>query len=182
MMASAPKLQLVRTSASPSASNPLDFDWLFERYAGTVAGVAARMLGRDDSEVDDVVQEVFFTTLSRLHRIHSAEAARPWLLGVTVRTVHRVLRRRKRRRVLLGESSAAEIPAPGITAEQSALLARIYRTLDEIEPKNRIAWVLRHIEGERLEDVADACGCSLATAKRRILAAQELLTEVLRDE
>jgi RNA polymerase sigma-70 factor (ECF subfamily) len=84
--------------------------------------------------------------------------------------------------VLLGESSAAEIPAPGITAEQSALLARIYRTLDEIEPKNRIAWVLRHIEGERLEDVADACGCSLATAKRRILAAQELLTEVLRDE
>jgi RNA polymerase sigma-70 factor (ECF subfamily) len=61
------------------------------------------------------------------------------------------------------------------------LLARIYRTLDEIAPDSRVAWILRYVEGERLEDVADACGCSLATAKRRIASAQELLMEVLRD-
>jgi RNA polymerase sigma-70 factor (ECF subfamily) len=28
--------------------------------------------------------------------------------------------------------------------------------------------MLRHVEGYRLEEVADACGCSLATVKRRI--------------
>jgi RNA polymerase sigma-70 factor (ECF subfamily) len=37
--------------------------------------------------------------------------------------------------------------------------------------EQRLAWTLRHIEGERLEDVAARCGCSLATAKRRIAAA-----------
>ncbi len=177
-----PKLQLVPSVAETLARSAPDFDALFQGYAGYVARVAARMLGRDDADVDDVVQEVFFITLRRLDRIHSADAARPWLLGVTVRTVHRVLRRRKWRRLLLGESSAAELAATGATAEQSALLARIYRTLDEIEPKSRIAWILRHVEGERLEDVADACKCSLATAKRRIAAAQELLMEVLRDD
>ena len=74
------------------------------------------------------------------------------------------------------------MPATGVTAEQRALLARIYRTLDEIDDRSRIAWILRHVEGERLEDVADACGCSLATAKRRIAAAQARLVEVFGDD
>ncbi len=139
------------------------------------------MLGRDDADVDDVVQEVFCTALPRLDRIRSEEAARPWLMTVTVRTVQRMLRRRKWRRMLLGESALSELPAAGITAEQKALLARIYRILDQVQPASRVAWVLRHVEGERLDDVAIACGCSLATAKRRIAAVQELLMEVLRD-
>jgi len=180
-MAFRPKLELVSATAQPLVGGAPDFDSLFERHAGYVARVAARMLGRDDADVDDVVQDVFFITLPRLGRIHSEEAVRPWLMAVTVRTVHRVLRRRKWRHRLFGESSAAEVPAAGATAEQRALLARIYRTLDEIEPKSRIAWILRYVEGERLEDVADACGCSLATAKRRIATAQEILMEVLRD-
>lgn len=195
-MNSGPKLQLVRDVAIPLAgregrpwepsqgsrtTRPLDFDSLFERYSGTVASVAARMLGRDDADVDDVVQEVFYTALPRLDRIYSEEAARPWLMAVTVRTVHRVLRRRKWRRLLFGESHAIEMAAPGVGAEEKVLLARIYRVLDEIDPKNRIAWILRHVEGERLEEVADACKCSLATAKRRIAAAQDSLMEVLRD-
>jgi RNA polymerase sigma-70 factor (ECF subfamily) len=181
MPASRPKLRLVHDANKPVASAPLDFDSLFQCYGSYVARVAARMLGRDDAEVDDVVQEVFFVTLRRLDRIRSAESARPWLMAVTVRVVQRTLRRRKWRRMLLGESSAAEVPAAGISADQRALLVRIYRTLDEIAPQSRIAWVLRFVEGERLEDVADACGCSLATAKRRIAFAQETLMEVFRD-
>ncbi len=181
MMAFRPKLRLVPSPAGGPGPARLDFDSLFERYAGYVARVAARMLGRDDADVDDVVQEVFCTALPRLDRIHSEEAARPWLMTVTVRTVQRVLRRRRWRRLLLGESALVEVPAAGITAEQKALLARIYRILDQIQPASRVAWILRHVEGERLDDVATACGCSLATAKRRIAAVQELLMEVLRD-
>jgi RNA polymerase sigma-70 factor (ECF subfamily) len=36
----------------------------------------------------------------------------------------------------------------------------------------RIAWTLRMVEGLELAEVASACGCSLATAKRRIAAAE----------
>jgi RNA polymerase sigma-70 factor (ECF subfamily) len=179
MSASHPKLKLVHSA--PAAGAVPDFDSLFDCHAGYVARVAARLLGRDDADVDDVVQEVFFITLHRLHRIHSAEAVRPWLLTVTARTAKRVLRRRRWRRLFLGESSAAEVPATGITADQRTLLVRVYRVLDEIEPKSRIAWVLRYVESERLDDIASACGCSLATAKRRIAAAQQRLMEVLED-
>jgi DNA-directed RNA polymerase specialized sigma24 family protein len=43
-----------------------------------------------------------------------------------------------------------------------------------------LAWSLRHLEGERLEDVAERCGCSLATAKRWIATAQARLEKEIR--
>lgn len=180
MMGTRPMLRLVG-GTEPCAMPALDFDSLFERHSAYVARVAARMLGRDDTDVDDVVQEVFFVTLHRLDRIRSAESVRPWLVGVTVRVVRRTLRRRKWRRRLLGEDDASDIPASGVSADQKALLTRIYRTLDDVDTPSRIAWILRYVEGERLEDVATACSCSLATAKRRIASVHELLREVLKD-
>jgi RNA polymerase sigma-70 factor (ECF subfamily) len=47
----------------------------------------------------------------------------------------------------------------------------VYRALDRLGTAERLAWTLRHVEGERLDAVAQLCGCSLATAKRRIAAA-----------
>jgi RNA polymerase sigma-70 factor (ECF subfamily) len=175
-----PHLRVVRSPEDPSG--PVDFDTLFGRYASYVAGVAARLLGRDDHEVEDVVQDVFWIASRRLHRIHSLEAARPWLVTVAVRVVRKRLRRRAWRQLLHLQPEAVEVPATGATAEEYALLQRMYRVLDTIRAEDRLAWLLRHVEQERLEDVALACGCSLATAKRRIAAAQEVLQGVLRDE
>ena len=45
-----------------------------------------------------------------------------------------------------------------------------------------VAWMLRNVEGHALQEVADACGCSLATAKRRIALAQRRVREVFGDE
>jgi urease subunit alpha len=60
-----------------------------------------------------------------------------------------------------------------------AALAMMHRALDEMPVNQRLAWSLRHIEGERLETVALLCHCSLATAKRRIVAAQKLISEAV---
>jgi RNA polymerase sigma-70 factor (ECF subfamily) len=173
-------LRVVRPSEAPSG--PIDFDTLFRRYASYVAGVAARLLGRDDHEVEDVVQDVFWIASRRLDRIHSLEAARPWLVTVAVRVVRKRLRRRRWRLAFQSQPEVIEVPASGTTAEEYAFLQRMYRVLDTVRPEDRLAWLLRHVEQERLEEVALACGCSLATAKRRIAAAQEVLRGVLEDE
>lgn len=180
MSAQHPHLHLVRSAGEEV--QPVDFDTLFLRYAAYVGGVAARLLGRDDNEVEDVVQDVFWIASRRLEAIHSIEAARPWLVTVTVRVVAKRLRRRKWRRAIGRETDSVEVPAPGATAEEYALLQRMYRVLDTIPSEDRLAWLLRHVEQERLHDVALACGCSLATAKRRIAAAQQALLGVLEDE
>ena len=62
--------------------------------------------------------------------------------------------------------------------ENALLITRAYQVLDQLPVDQKIAWTLRHVEGDSLESVAERCGCSLATAKRRIAAAQAALAEV----
>lgn len=65
------------------------------------------------------------------------------------------------------ESLLSEDASPEDRAELS-LVADVVRQMPAAE---RTAWTLRHVEGYKLDEVATACDCSLATAKRRLDAA-----------
>ena len=49
------------------------------------------------------------------------------------------------------------------------------KSLAELPARERAAWLLRHVEGYELAEVARLCECSLATAKRRIAAAERVI-------
>ncbi|MEM7605440.1 MAG: sigma factor-like helix-turn-helix DNA-binding protein, partial [Myxococcota bacterium] len=51
--------------------------------------------------------------------------------------------------------------------------------LRSLAAEDRSAWMLRHVEGMQLEQVAAVSGCSLATAKRRIRRADERVQRTL---
>ena len=174
----------LRIAAPPDeiADGPVEFDVLFARYGRYVARLAARLLGSGDTDIDDVVQDVFWIASRRLHTIVDMVQARGWLATVTTRAVARRLRRRRFRRAFHASPGAHDVPAPGATAEQRALLARLYEVLETLPTGQRVAWSLRYIEGEPLDMVAAACGCSLATAKRRVSAAKDVIDEVFGDE
>jgi len=177
-----PYLRITEPPAEPVPGGPLDFDELFARYGRYVARLAARLLGAGDKEVDDVVQDVFWLASRRLSSIADMIQARGWLATVTARTVARRLRRRRFRRLFHAGPLLYDVPAPGASPEQRALLVRLYEVLETLPTEQRLAWSLRHIEGEPLDLVAAACGCSLATAKRRINAAKNVIDEVFGDE
>jgi RNA polymerase sigma-70 factor (ECF subfamily) len=168
---------------APLAALAIDdrLDVAFRQYSRYVANLAYRLLGRDD-EVDDVVQDVFMAAVRGLGRLQNAQAVRAWLATVTTRIARRRLRMR-RLRTFLGFDETSEydqMTQTGVSPEQAALLARVYAQLDRLPVNQRLAWTLRYVEGEQLEEVAVHCGCSLATAKRRISAAQVELDRVLR--
>jgi RNA polymerase sigma-70 factor, ECF subfamily len=169
----------VRVEAEPVSLDPAS---VYRRYAAYVAAVAQRLLGRDD-EVDDTVQEVFLIAVRGLSGVRDPEAIKGWLARIAVRVARRRLRARRLRTFLgLEAVGAGDLPLSDFTSpEQRALLCSLYRALDELPADQRIAWTLRHVEGEQLEAVADLCGCSLATAKRRIAAAAKWLEEVVSD-
>lgn len=171
-----------RNSQAAPAPAAHDLDGLFRRYSPYVAAVAHRLLGRDD-EVDDTIQEVFLAAVRGLHALREPAAIRAWLARVTVRVARQRLRKRRLRGFLgLDEPASYEaVIDRGANAEQRALVARVYRVLDGIPANQRIAWSLRHIEGEPLESVAALAGCSLATAKRRIAAATSKIDEAFAD-
>ena len=154
-----------------SADIPLEA--LYARYAPYVAAIAMRILGRE-SEVEDLVQDVFATAVRGLRRRRNHAEIKRWLATVTVRRSIRRLR-------LLAlwswidldeEPHWERIADPDVSPDERRLVAHVYRALERLSIRDRVAWVLRHVEGESLQQVADLCGCSLATVKRRIARAQ----------
>ena len=175
------RLRLVRADANPHRTFGHHAE-LFERYARYVARIGIRLLG-DESDVDDLIQQVFLDAFKNREQLRDPAAAKGWLATIAVRTArHQLRRRRLRQFVGLDERPhALELRDPGVSPETRALLERVYRSLDALPVEERLAWTLRHVEGEKLDRVAECCGCSIATAKRRIVAAQARLQAELDD-
>ncbi|HEY6079877.1 MAG TPA: sigma-70 family RNA polymerase sigma factor [Polyangiaceae bacterium] len=171
-----PALRLVGGAEASELQPPLDprdFDAVFRRFSPYVARVALRLLG-SDSEVDDLVQEVFLEAHRGLDQLRDAKALRGWLSRVCVRRATRRLRRRRLRSFFSLELvEERDLPVSlAATPEQRLEVARVYRCLDRLPTEQRVAWVLRYVEGESLEDLVVLCGCSKSTVQRRLRAAQ----------
>jgi RNA polymerase sigma-70 factor, ECF subfamily len=178
---SKPLLRIAAPLSDVGRDQPVNFEALFHGYSGYVAGLAARLLGSGDADLDDVVQDVFWLAARRIAKIHDLIQARGWLFIVTKRVVRRKLLRRRFRALFHAAPQDVDVPAHGATAEERALLARLYEVLEGLPTRERLAWSLRYIEGEPFEAVAAACQCSRLTAMRRVNAAKRVIDKVFRD-
>lgn len=174
-----PALRLVGGGAPVDPApevDPRDFDGVFRRYSPYVARVALRLLGHD-SEVDDLVQDVFLEAHRGLQGLREGGALRAWLARICVRKATRRLRRR-RLLTLLSLEVVTEHDLPfdqSASAEQRAEVTKLYRALDRLPAEERVAWLLRFVEGESLDDMVELCGCSKSTVQRRLRSAQASL-------
>ena len=147
---------------------------LYRRHAHYLLAISIRLLS-SRGEAEDVVQDTFVVGFEQLRALRNPGAIRAWLAQIAVSLVRRRLRRRKLLR-LLGldqppDATLAVLAAPSLPPDDRAELALVDRLLRRMRADLRIAWMLRRVEGLPLPEVASACACSLATAKRRIAAA-----------
>jgi RNA polymerase sigma-70 factor, ECF subfamily len=155
---------------------------VYRRYCRYVAAVVLRLDGRSD-EVDDLVQDVFVEAARGIERLRQPAAIKGWLATITVRLVRRRLRMRRIYRFLgLDKEVGLEVRVDAsVNPMDRLLLQAVYRVLDEVPVADRIAFSLHLLEGEKVETVASLCGCSLATAKRRIARVQRVIEKRLSD-
>ena len=155
---------------------------IWDAYAGLVRGILGRSLGPSE-EVADLVQEVFLRFFRELKRLRDPAAMRSFLIGITLRVLGTELRKRRVRRWLRLTDTGT---LPDLPAERSPdsrhALARLYRILDGLDDRGRMAFTLRHFEGYELAEIALAMGCSLATTKRHLARAQERVHAVVKRE
>lgn len=146
---------------------------LFDRYAPHVRRVLVRVMG-PDSEILDLVHDVFVTAFESVNRLVDPRALRAWLTQIAVFTARARIRRRVRGRVLrflpFTELPEPELPPADFEASQS--MQAVYRVLEGLDTDQRIAFALRFVAGMELTEVAASCGVSLATIKRRLARAQ----------
>jgi RNA polymerase sigma-70 factor (ECF subfamily) len=151
---------------------------LLTRYARLVLGLAQRMLG-NQHDADDLAQDVFIKALTRLDSLSNPQAFESWIASITVRSASKQLRKRAlltrlglRRAAPLDLDLQLSASAPPDVAAEISL---IYRLFERLSADERIALVLRRVEGMALPEIAEHTGLSLATVKRRLKAAEERL-------
>ena len=152
----------------------------YRRHVVQVVGLAQRLLG-NSWDAEDVAQETFLTAFEIWNQLRDYERARAWLMQIAVRKVHRRFRRRGLLRLLGLDRSVDDLPLDALAHEDTSAEVRsellvLNGVLKSVPPKSRIPWMLRYVEGLPLDEVAEKCDCSLATAKRRIAAAQRVVS------
>lgn len=140
---------------------------LWARHAPSVGRVLAKALG-PTVEIEDLTQEVFLRVFGRLPTLRDPTALRAFVLAVAMNVLKWELRRRwiGRRVRLSGTGSLPDIESTSADAEARHALQRCYRILDGLPSKDRMAFVLRYMEGMTIDEVAEVLGVSISTAKR----------------
>jgi RNA polymerase sigma-70 factor (ECF subfamily) len=155
---------------------------MYVRHVGYVTGLCLRLLGRRD-EAEDAAQDTFVDVLEQLGSLREPARLKHWITRIAVHKAHRRFRRRKLLRGLGlydGPSGDETLLPPSLqhaTQEQAIELAKLSQVLMRLPDEQRAAWVLRYVDGHKLEEVAVLCHCSLATAKRRISAADSVIRQ-----
>jgi len=150
----------------------------FVEYQAYVAAIGRRIIGVE-TDVDDVVQDVFLMVHRDLHRLRNPDSLRDWLATIATRSAHRSLRQRIADRMLgvYDPSAMEEAPDGARGPELEADLSVSLERLGHLPEHLRRAWLLKHVQEWSLESIARASCCSLSTIQRRLREADEAMHE-----
>jgi RNA polymerase sigma-70 factor, ECF subfamily len=147
----------------------------YRAYGPAVLALTTRLLGRR-SDAEDAAQDTFVLAFQSIDQLRDAGALRPWVLQIAVSQVRRRFRKHRLLRILglhvgADDATLESLVASGASAEVRTDLSALDRVLAGLPVDQRLAWMLRYVEGEELAAIATICSCSLATVKRRIASA-----------
>ncbi len=163
------------------------FRALVERHSRSIFGLAYRMTG-NESDSEDVVQETFLRAYRQLDRFDQRASFGSWIYRIAVNCSLDLMRARQRRSELgrpegeeedLVSSLPSADPAPDRLAFSGELRQRLTAAMRRLSPTERAAFVLRHYEGMRIEEVGRALGCQPGAAKHSVFRAVQKLRQAL---
>lgn len=179
-----------RWIARAGAGDAVAFRRLVDVHAGALYRVCARITG-DKAIAEDAVQEAFFNAWRHLRDFDRRAAFSTWLHRIAVNAALEQLRRRGRIETALPEGDEAEgllartleaQPGPERVARSAELRRDIEGELARMSTLERSAFVLRHHEGQSLEDIAAALSLNVGACKQAIFRAVRKLRAVLEPE
>lgn len=163
------------------------FNALVVAYQGRVYSVCLRMLG-SPQPAEDATQETFIAAFRAVSRFRRG-SLRAWLFRIAANVCYDELRRRRSRPQVPLEAPAsdqrpaAEPASPDEPLEERAVRQELARCLEgglaSLPADQRLAVILRDVQGLAYEEVAEATGASLGTVKSRISRGRAALRDFL---
>jgi RNA polymerase sigma-70 factor, ECF subfamily len=169
--------------------DPNAFEVLFKKYREQVARLVYS-IAKDDSLVDDIVQEVFLLVYRHLAKFRQHAAFKTWVYRITVNEALRQLGRMKRWQPLPeGDFEPSRLPSTLVVFENGDSPERVLidgeqkrlvqHALDEIKPHHRMILVLYYLEDLSVQEIAQVLEIPEGSVKSRLFYARDSLRKVL---
>jgi len=163
------------------------FEPLVQKYSPRVFATARRY-ARRDSEVEDIVQEVWMKSFQKLGSFRGDAPFEHWLMRLAVRTCYDFLRAHQRNR----ETAFSELSQPEEdwlervvrdpeSAPENAAAATllVQRVLEKLSPPARLIITLLEIEERSVKEISGMTGWSVPLVKVRAFRARAEMKKAL---
>jgi len=163
------------------------FEPLIQKYSPRIFSTARRY-ARRESEVEDIVQEVWLKAFQKLASFRGEAPFEHWLMRLAVRTCYDFLRGHQRNRETTFseltetegdwlERFVHEPDSVGENADAARLL--IERVLNQLSPPARLVITLLEIEDRSVKEISKLTGWSVPLVKVRAFRARGEMRKIL---
>ena len=163
------------------------FEPLVKKYSPRVFATARRY-ARRESEVEDIVQEVWAKAFQKLRTFRGEAPFEHWLMRLAVRTCYDFLRNHQRSR----ETTFSELAEPetdwldrfmadpdDASERAAAAKALVQRILLQLSPAARLVITLLEIEEKSVKEISKLTGWSVPLVKVRAFRARAEMRKCL---
>jgi RNA polymerase sigma-70 factor (ECF subfamily) len=166
------------------------FGELVRRYQDRLYNTVFRLVDNAE-DAQDVVQDAFLNAYQSLDSFKGDAQFFTWLYRIAVNTA--ISLKRKQRVALTLKASRfsdegtepldpSEVSRPEHALEQAERERRIQETLNRLSPEHRTVLILKDIEGQKYETMAEILQVPVGTIRSRLHRARMELRELLQQE
>ena len=140
------------------------FRWLVESYRNRVFHTVLNIL-QDTKEAEDAAQETFIQVFESIRSFKEESSLSTWIYRIAVRKALDKIRRRKTRQRLHQilpwwmpderKSTDALFQHPGIMAENKEKAAILFKAIESLPEKQKLAFTLIKVQGMNYEEACE---------------------------
>ena len=151
------------------------FRQLYRRHSPRLFMLVLRMLGGQEADAEDVVQDTWLKATERLDTFRWEASFGSWLCAIGLNVARESLRKRGRREEQWSEDTEVAGPAPREKVDPLDLEQAIARLPDGY----RTVLILHDVEGFRHEEIAERLGITAGTSKSQLFHARRSMRAAL---
>lgn len=166
------------------------FRWLVENYRNRVFHSVLNIL-QDSKEAEDAAQETFIQVFESVGAFKEESSLATWIYRIAVRKALDKLRRKKTRQRLHQvlpwwmpdekKSSNELFHHPGIATENKEKAAVLFKAIESLPEKQRLAFTLIKVQGMNYEEACTVMGQNIKAVESLITRAKLNLQKLLEE-
>lgn len=168
--------------------NEAAFRRLVEEYQHLVYNTVLSIV-QNEADAEELTQDVFVQAHRSIDGFKGDAKLSTWLYRIAASKALDHLRRKKAKKRLawlyrepIDSAAAAELPVfhhPGVALEQKEQAALLFRLMQQLPDKQRVAFTLNQTEGLSAQEIAPVLGISTGAAESLLFRARNRLREML---